>query len=312
LLCVLGLTPAFAQSQEYRFDHWTTDNGLPQNTVRSIVQTRDGYLWMTTFDGLARFDGVRFTVFDKGNSTGINSNRLVGLHEAGDGSLLIGTQGGGVTVYKNGSFTTYTTADGLPSQELSGIFFDLNGVPVINTSKGSVYLRGGKIVPAPPQSESKEMKLYLAPSGARVTIDAGGVKWVKDGRMIHYLIKPPMENDFRNVWLYEDSRGNLWLADGSNLYLLRDGQITHFPEAGGFVQRVRTRTAASGLPGLSGGSVAEKAETTFRPGSRMDALRSLARQTGYWNPRSMLSSVIVKARSGWPLRAGCIARANAS
>src|SRR5262245_53154037 len=172
-LCLCSIT-TFAQ---YRIDHWTTDNGLPQNTVRSIVQTRDGYLWMTTFDGLARFDGVRFTVFDKGNTKGINSNRLVGLHEAGDGSLLIGTQGGGVTVYKNGSFTTYTTADGLPSHELSGIFFDLNGVPVINTSKGSVYLRGGKIVPAPPQSESQEMKLYLAPSGARVTIDASGVKW---------------------------------------------------------------------------------------------------------------------------------------
>ena len=41
-------------AQRYRFDHWTTDNGLPQNTIRNIVQTRDGYLWMTTFDSLVR------------------------------------------------------------------------------------------------------------------------------------------------------------------------------------------------------------------------------------------------------------------
>jgi ligand-binding sensor domain-containing protein len=61
LLASLSFTgAAFAQ---YRFDHWTADNGLPQNSVRDIVQTRDGYLWLTTFDGLMRFDGVRFTVF---------------------------------------------------------------------------------------------------------------------------------------------------------------------------------------------------------------------------------------------------------
>ncbi|MEK7833159.1 MAG: two-component regulator propeller domain-containing protein, partial [Acidobacteriota bacterium] len=65
LLCLSAATQAKAQ---YRFDHWTTDDGLPQNTVTSVVQTRDGYLWITTLDGLARFDGVRFTVFDKSNS----------------------------------------------------------------------------------------------------------------------------------------------------------------------------------------------------------------------------------------------------
>jgi ligand-binding sensor domain-containing protein len=61
LLCV-GSATAEAQ---YRFDHWTADNGLPQNSVRDIVQTGDGYLWFTTFDGLVRFDGVRFTVSTK-------------------------------------------------------------------------------------------------------------------------------------------------------------------------------------------------------------------------------------------------------
>ena len=61
--------------QEYGFDVWTTANGLPQNTVNGVAQTPDGYLWLATFDGLARFDGVRFTIFDKGNSKGIVSQR---------------------------------------------------------------------------------------------------------------------------------------------------------------------------------------------------------------------------------------------
>src|SRR4051812_26512364 len=70
MLLALGLWASAARAQ-YRFDHWTADNGLPQNSVRDIVQTQDGYLWFTTFDGLVRFDGVRFTVFNKSNSPGI-------------------------------------------------------------------------------------------------------------------------------------------------------------------------------------------------------------------------------------------------
>jgi len=78
VVCLALVSPAHAQ---YRFDHWTADNGLPQNSVRDIVQTRDGYLWLTTFDGLVRFDGVRFTVFNKSNSPQTGRRReFVGRH----------------------------------------------------------------------------------------------------------------------------------------------------------------------------------------------------------------------------------------
>jgi len=229
LIYLLATVPAAAQYRPYRFDHWTTDDGLPQNTVTSVVQTRDGYLWMTTLDGLARFDGVRFTVFDKSNSKGINSNRFLRLYEADDGALLVAVEDGGLTVYRNGIFTTYTTADGLPSNQVLEFFPDFDGEPVIATMKGPVYLRGGKFVPAPPQYQNPKMMLYLAPSGARVTIDASGVTRVKDGRGTHYPIKLAANNSSAGAMPYEDSRGNLWIREGLNLYLLRDGQITPFP-----------------------------------------------------------------------------------
>ncbi|MBA4121932.1 MAG: hypothetical protein H0X72_05660 [Acidobacteria bacterium] len=57
--------PFITAQAQYRFDSWTADNGLPQNSVYSIQQTPDGYLWLTTLDGLVRFDGVKFTVFNK-------------------------------------------------------------------------------------------------------------------------------------------------------------------------------------------------------------------------------------------------------
>src|SRR5215207_9992289 len=90
---------ASAKAQEYGFDVWTTANGLPQNTVTGVAQTPDGYLWLSTFDGLARFDGVRFTIFDKGNTKGILNNRFVGIFVDKEGTIWAATENGVVTVY---------------------------------------------------------------------------------------------------------------------------------------------------------------------------------------------------------------------
>src|SRR6185436_7098370 len=106
LMKVLGQSVAFAfflaigqAAAEYRFDVWTAaDSGLPQNTVCTLLQSRDGYLWVGTLDGLARFDGVRFTVFNRGNSPGLPSNRITALYENAAGDLWAGTEGGGLTV----------------------------------------------------------------------------------------------------------------------------------------------------------------------------------------------------------------------
>src|SRR5271163_3155927 len=64
--CLLALLLLGSSAHaQYRFDTWTAENGLPQNIIRDIEQTSDGYLWLATLNGLARFDGVRFTIFDK-------------------------------------------------------------------------------------------------------------------------------------------------------------------------------------------------------------------------------------------------------
>jgi ligand-binding sensor domain-containing protein len=83
LLCFCLCFGFIEAAAQYRIDHWTADTGLPQNSVYGIVQTGDGYLWLATLDGLARFDGVRFTIFNKSNSAGIVNNRFVSLFETG-------------------------------------------------------------------------------------------------------------------------------------------------------------------------------------------------------------------------------------
>jgi ligand-binding sensor domain-containing protein len=91
---------------------WTTDNGLPQNSLTSIAQTRDGYLWVGTFGGLARFDGVRFKIYTTSNTPELKSNRITDLTTDKKGTLRIGTYRGCLNRYKDGKWTHITTDNG--------------------------------------------------------------------------------------------------------------------------------------------------------------------------------------------------------
>jgi signal transduction histidine kinase/ligand-binding sensor domain-containing protein len=109
---------------QYRFDVWTAENGLPQNIVRGIAQAPDGYLWIATLDGVARFDGVRFTVFNKSNTPEIGSNRFSSMVEGSEGDLWLMNEGGALTRLHRGLFHTYGAEQGLPANSVRAITGD--------------------------------------------------------------------------------------------------------------------------------------------------------------------------------------------
>src|SRR5580698_9253935 len=96
LLCGFLPDNSAASGAHYSVKTWTTDEGLPQNSVIAMTQTRDGYLWLGTLRGLARFDGVRFTKFDEDNTPELKSSRIVRLFEDSKSNLWIGTDTAGV------------------------------------------------------------------------------------------------------------------------------------------------------------------------------------------------------------------------
>lgn len=122
ILCLLALLGACARAADaptvrpgYRvgLHLFTADDGVPQSGVNAIVQTRDGYLWLGTFGGLARFDGLTFTTFrsepgvepDGARAqSGPASDRILALYEDGQRALWIGTQDAGLSVYRQGVF----------------------------------------------------------------------------------------------------------------------------------------------------------------------------------------------------------------
>ena len=86
-LAAAETNPSTNGEQPYRVTRWTTDQGLPQNRISCLKQTRDGYLWLGTWFGLARFDGVRFTVFDKFNTPELVNDAINALAKDTDGTL---------------------------------------------------------------------------------------------------------------------------------------------------------------------------------------------------------------------------------
>ena len=95
-------------------DAWSTEQGLPGSVVISVIQTRDGYLWLGTQHGLVRFDGIHFTVFDEENTPGLNNDQIDYLFEDSHTNLWIGTDAGGVALETNGRIENFTIGSQRP------------------------------------------------------------------------------------------------------------------------------------------------------------------------------------------------------
>jgi signal transduction histidine kinase/ligand-binding sensor domain-containing protein len=114
-------------SAQYRSTQWTADSGLPQNSVRGLAQTSDGFIWVATLNGLAKFDGIRFTVFDKSNTSGMSSSRFVSMVPGADDDLWLASEDNNLTRYHDGHFTTLGEGSGIRPHSVGAITSDRYG-----------------------------------------------------------------------------------------------------------------------------------------------------------------------------------------
>ncbi len=134
---------AGSRGSTYVYRAWTTENGLPQESVPALAQTRDGYLWQGTFGGLARFNGVDFRAFDVAGHQELANNRTISLYADRRGGLWIGHQFAGLSRFDGRRFTSYGGRDGLPEGDVWAIVEDLEGDLWAATLGGLVRRRGG-------------------------------------------------------------------------------------------------------------------------------------------------------------------------
>lgn len=227
-----GLDPRKSLT-EYMLSAWTAEQGLPQNSAIALCQTRDGYLWIGTQEGLARFDGVRFVVLEKANTPAIKNNYITALLEDSDGALWIGTNGGGVSCLKNGAFTTYTTQEGLSNDIVRSMLQDRDGALWIGTNGGGVSrLKNGTFTTySTKDGLSNDVVYALAQDldGALwIGTLGGGVCRLKNGAFTVYNTKNGLSNDIIRS-LLQDRNGALWIGtNGGGLNCLKDGNITTY------------------------------------------------------------------------------------
>ena len=240
---------------------WTTEAGLPQNTVNAIEQTRDSYLWLGTQAGLARFDGVRFTVF--GLSDGLPSIQVLALHEDRAGNLWIGTTGGGLSRLRDGHIENFSTELGLADVNVTAFGEDSAARLWIGTSAGLSLWQGDRFIQLAALAP-------LGPSPVRALLcQRAGPVWIATGQglfefktnTLTEIVGPPGDEKIISAHcLLRDRSGNIWVSIGNGKVLCRrQNQWVTYNEA-------------SGLPFAYVTSLVESRDGTIWAGSLDDGL----------------------------------------
>jgi signal transduction histidine kinase/ligand-binding sensor domain-containing protein len=207
------------------FRTWQREQGLPQNAVRALIQTHDGYLWIGTDDGLARFDGVRFVSF--GLREGLRSGRVRLLLEDSAGSLWIGTTADGLIRWQDGRFRTLTVKDGLPADSITALAEDNNGRLWIGTEAGLVVWDEGRL------NEPEIASSFRGHAIATLSRDRRGIIWagvsgvgvfrLVDGRF-KALADPAAEPLLQEPHcVLVDRAERIWVGAGDDFVLCLDG-----------------------------------------------------------------------------------------
>jgi signal transduction histidine kinase/streptogramin lyase len=237
LACSLAsaLDPRKSLSQ-YSRTVWTQELGLPQDTIHAIAQTTDGYLWLGTDEGLARYDGYDFAVFNNVNSD-IPANSITALAATPDGSLWIGTSSG-LARFKDSRFRVFTAADGLPDRQILRLAVDSSGALWIVAGVSLRRFQDGKFTNFPPGPqmpvtpvravcEDRHHNLWIAGYAGVVKLSGGKSTQVVparflDGNVIQAILA--------------DSHGRLWVGGSTGLLEVSP------------TGAVRRYSAADGLP----------------------------------------------------------------
>jgi len=236
----LALDPSLQPSQ-YVLDNWQIPEGLPQSSAQAVAHTPDGYLWIGTQEGLARFDGVRFTVFDGGSEPSIPNKHISVLFVDRAGRLWIGTRAG-IAVLEKGRFTALTSIAGLEHAYIRAIAEGSAGRVWVGTESGLYELSGGRALVFDTAQGLRDGRIRA------LAEDRDGILWIGtmsglqrfDGRRFDAAPLPGPNADESVTALLEEHDGTLWIGSGSGgLYRRAADRIESVAAPGRFGSMIR-------------------------------------------------------------------------
>jgi signal transduction histidine kinase/ligand-binding sensor domain-containing protein len=230
-LDVMALSPDLALTQ-FVHEQWQSDKGLPDNTIRDIAQTLDGYLWLASETGLIRFDGMVFKLFDRDNTSALPDNFIQKVAVTTNGTLWIGTRSGGLLRYENDRFSQVLLSGDNPLK-ITALYAAADGVLWVGTRNNRIY--------SIQRDGIKQFQLGAAQNNYALTffrdshksvwvgLASGAVACVNDGKIQTHNESPlPFIKSVHGFT--EDPHGSIWIGtDADGLYQFDTGK---------FVQRI--------------------------------------------------------------------------
>ena len=187
LSAFLGCGLVMAESSPWLYRAWQTDEGLPDNSVTGIAQTRDGYLWVATLGGLMRFNGADFSPIPLLNLPGVPNRVVRAMYLDRQDRLWLGMERGTLVCLGPDSVRTYTTTNGLLDTRALAMAEDREGAIWIAYSSGLCRIRDEQVTAF----------------GSAEGLPRGG----------------------GNSWVASDARGELWYGRGSQVGVFREGHL---------------------------------------------------------------------------------------
>ena len=221
-----GLGARVSAAPEFHFNSWQTQQGLPDNKIMAVVQTRDGYLWIGTYNGLVRFDGVRFTLFDNGNTPEMPDSSVTSLFESDDGTLWIGHANGAVACNRQGRFIAMAAWAGGPAGKIQNIGSDEAGdIWILYYTGQLVRLKDSLVLDPSSGAAPGLLEMARSPQGAIWVARAGHVSRLVRGALVDLDISAIPDGSYvQGICGSRD--GGFWVGCDNHLWKWLDGKWT--------------------------------------------------------------------------------------
>jgi len=281
-----GLAPHKTVDQ-YLEDKWDISDGIPSNTVLTINQTPDGYLYIGTGKGLVRFDGVKFSIVRFADKEEIYSQEIRDLYVDGDGTLWIGSAAGLISYrYQTAQFKTFTKDDGITGDGIRRIKNDMKGNTWISFTASYVNRFSNGEFTAFNESDGllgKRINVIIEDSQGNLLLGdrENGIFTYREGKFFKYPL-PGLDNVFI-ITMYEDRSGDLWI--GADIGLFRVSRVKG--------KSTRRYTTGDGLSSDYISTIMEDSEGNLWVGTKQGLNRVQKKQDDSVNIDNLLKTFLI-------------------
>jgi ligand-binding sensor domain-containing protein len=249
----MNLDPQKSLSQ-FGVDFWTADKGLPSVAVNKVLQSRNNYIWLGTYDGLLRFDGATFMLYNSGNVNSFTINDVITMHEDRKGSLWIGTNGGGLLKYSDNHFRK-NGGSAYQNETIYCIFEDHDGTIWAGAKNGIIKVGKGKVgyhkipnfdkVIATAIYQDRENNMWFG-------TQKNGIIFVQDStqEVINFGVADKLVDE-RVTAIYQDRNSRIWVGTEAGLfqYQQKDSTFSSFDFNGKLPPNTRINTIYEDMQG---------------------------------------------------------------